>query len=98
MAWRPQCYECGPEAPITRPLYAKHSLLENGDLGLARANYESHPRRPTDTRSCSAVSTIRRQLSGRNVMGPRSGNVSADTTPAAEHPRRRHRLVPSLAT
>src|SRR5215472_1064553 len=56
VARRAKCYECGQDAPITRPLYAKQSLLENGDLWLAIATYEAHPRRPTDTRSCSAVS------------------------------------------
>jgi len=35
MAWRAKCYECGQDAPITRPLYGKQSLLEDGDLGLA---------------------------------------------------------------
>ena len=57
MAWRTRCYECGQEVPITRPLYGKQSVLAEGDLGHAIATYEAHPRRPADTRSCSAVST-----------------------------------------
>src|SRR6266850_1915556 len=35
MAWRARCYECGQEVPITRPLYGKQSLFEEGDLGHA---------------------------------------------------------------
>ena len=49
-------HECGQEVPITRPLYGKQSLFADGDLGLALATYEAHPRRPTDAHSCSAVS------------------------------------------
>ena len=69
MAWRTKCDECGQDAPITRPHYAKQSLLENGDLGLAIATYEALPRRPTDSRSVlrrwhhgSAVSDAQRPL------------------------------------
>jgi hypothetical protein len=56
MPWRAKCYECGQEAPITRPVYETLSSYAEGDLGRATASYEAHPCRPTDTRPCSAVS------------------------------------------
>jgi len=77
MAWRAKCYECGQDAPLDR-FYAKQSLLENGDLGLAIATYEAHPRRPTDTRSCFAVSTTVPQYQMRNARS---------TTPGEDPPR-----------
>ena len=78
MAWRAKCYECGQDAPITQPLYPKQSLLEQGDLRLAIATYEAHPRRPTDTRSCSAVSTTVPQYQMRKAHS---------TTPGEDPPR-----------
>ena len=62
MPWRAKCYECGQEVPITRPLYGKQSLLAEGDLGLAIATYEAHPRK-TDGHPC----VLRRQHNGSAV-------------------------------
>jgi hypothetical protein len=84
MAWRAKCYECGQDAPITQPLYATQSLLENGDLGLATATYEVHPRRPTDTRSCSAVSTTVPQYQMRQARSTTPGD---DPPQVAQAPR-----------
>ena len=55
MPWRARCYECGQEAPITRPAYETLSSYAESDLGRASASYEAHPRRPTDTRSCASA-------------------------------------------
>jgi len=52
--WRAKCYECGQEAPITVPVFETLASFAD-DLGHATATYEAHPRRPSDTRSCSAV-------------------------------------------
>ena len=89
MAWRAKCYECEQDAPITRPLYPKQSLLEQGDLRLAIATYEAHPRRPTDTRSCSAVSTTVPQYQMRKAHS---------TTPDEDPPRVAPRSSPLRRT
>jgi hypothetical protein len=88
MAWRAKCYECGQEVPITRPLYAKQSLLEDGDLGLAIATYEAHPRRPTDTRACSAVSTAVPQYQMRKAHSTTPGEDPPQVDPRSTPPRR----------
>ena len=88
MAWRAKCYECGQDAPITRPLYAKQSLLETGDLGLAIATYEAHPRRPTDTRSCSAVSTTVPQYQMRKAHSTTPGQDPPQVAPQSTPPRK----------
>ena len=81
MAWRAKCYECGQEAPITRPLYGKQSLLAEGDLGRASATYEAHPRRATDTRACSAVSTTVPQYQMRKAHSTTPGEDPAPVDP-----------------
>src|SRR5882724_8532604 len=81
MAWRARCYECGQDVPITRPLYGKQSLFEEGDLGHATATYEAHPRRPTDTRACSAVSKTVPQYQMRQAHS---------TTPGEDPPQVAH--------
>jgi hypothetical protein len=88
MAWRAKCYECGQEVPITRPLYAKQSLLEEGDLGLANATYEAHPRRPKDTRACSAVSTTVPQYQMRKAHSTTPGEDPPEVAPRSTPPRR----------
>jgi hypothetical protein len=88
MPWRAKCSECGQDAPITRPLYTKQSLLENGDLGLAIATYEAHPRRPTDTRSCSAVSTTVPQYQMRKAHSTTPGEDPPQVVPRSSSPRK----------
>jgi hypothetical protein len=88
MAWRAKCSECGQEAPITRPLYAKQSLFVDGDLGLAIASYEAHPRRPTDTRACSAVSTTVPQYQLRKAYSTTPGEDPPQVAPRSTPPRR----------
>jgi len=88
MAWRARCHECGQDAPITRPLYAKQSLLENGDLGLATATYEAHPRRPADTRGCAAVSTTVPQYQMRKAHSTTPGEDPPQVAPRSNQPRR----------
>src|SRR5262249_29025597 len=87
MAWRTKCYECGQDAPITRPLYEKQSLLENGDLGLAIATYEAHPRRPTDTRSRSSVSRTVPQYQMRKAHSTTPGADPPQVAPRSSPPR-----------
>jgi hypothetical protein len=89
MAWRAKCYECGQEVPITRPLYGKQSLLEDGDLGLAISTYEAHPRRPTDTRACSAVSTTVPQYQMRKALSTTPGEDLPQVAPRSTSPRRK---------
>jgi hypothetical protein len=89
MAWRAKYYECGQDVPITRPLYAKQSLLAEGDLGNAIATYEAHPRRPTDTRACSAVSTTVPQYQMRKAHSTTSGDDPPQVDPRSASPRRR---------
>ena len=74
MAWRAKCYECGQNVPITRPLYEKQSLFVDGDLGLAIATYEAHPRRPTDTRRRAASLTASNTRYARNDFDARVGH------------------------
>ena len=88
MAWRAKCYECGQDAPITQPLYPKQSLLEKGDLGLAIATYEAHPRRPADTRSCSAVSTTVPQYQMRKAHSTTPGEDPPRVVAQSSPPRR----------
>jgi hypothetical protein len=83
MPWPAKCYECGQEVPITRPLYGKQSLLEDGDLGLAISTYEAHPRRPTDTRACSAVSTTVPQYQMRKAHSTTPGEDPPQALEAA---------------
>lgn len=58
MPWRAKWYECGQEAGITRPRFETASSLLVGDLQTATAFYETHPRSPTDTRSCSGAGKV----------------------------------------
>jgi hypothetical protein len=88
MAWRAKCYECGQEVPITRPLYAKQSLLAEGDLGNAIATYEAHPRRPTDTHSCSAVSKTVPQYQMRKAHSTIPDEDPPQVAPRNTPPRR----------
>jgi hypothetical protein len=85
MAWRAKCYECGQDVPITRPLYEKQSLFADGDLGLAIATYEAHPRKPSDTRACSAVSKTVPQYQMRQAHS---------TTPGEDPPQVDPRGIP----
>jgi hypothetical protein len=55
MPWRAKCYECGQEAGITRPTFETLTSFAEGDLQKATGFYETHPRSPTDTRSCSGT-------------------------------------------
>jgi hypothetical protein len=89
MAWRAKCYECGQDVPITRPLYAKQSLLAEGDLGNAIATYEAHARRPTDTRACSAVSTMVPQYQMRKAHSTTPGEDAPQMAPRSTPPPRR---------
>ena len=88
MAWRARCYDCGQEAPITRPLYGKQSLFADGDLGLAIATYGAHPRKPTDTRSCSAVSKTVPQYQMRKAHSTTPGEDPPQVAPRSTPPRR----------
>ncbi len=88
MAWRARCYECGQEVPITRPLYEKQSLFASGDLGHATATYEAHPRRPADTRACSAVSTTVPQYQMRKAHSTTPGEDPPQVDPRSAPPRR----------
>jgi hypothetical protein len=88
MTWRARCYECGQEVTITRPLYDQQSLLEGGDLGLAIATYEAHPRRPTDIRSCAAVSKTVPQYQMRHAYSTTPGEDPPQVNPRGV-PRRR---------
>src|SRR4029450_1506201 len=88
MAWRAKCYECGQDVPITRPLYGKQSLLADGDLGRAIATYEAHPRRPTDTRSGSAVSTMVPQYQMRKAHSTTPGEDPPQVDPRSTPPRK----------
>ncbi len=40
MAWRAKCYECGQDAPITRPVFATLAAHAEGDLGRATASHD----------------------------------------------------------
>src|SRR5438093_13169770 len=91
MAWRARCYDCGQEAPITRPLYGKQSLFADGDLGLAIATYGAHPRKPTDTRSCSAVSKTVPQYQMRKAHSTTPGEDPPQVAPRSTPPRRTSR-------
>jgi hypothetical protein len=88
MPWRAKCYECGQEVSITRPLYEKQSLFSGGDLGHATATYEAHPRRPTDTRACSAVSTTVPQYQMRKAYSTTPGEDPPQVAPRRTSPRR----------
>ena len=88
MAWRATCYECGQEVPITRPLYEKQSLLGDGDLGHAISTYEAHPRRPTDTRACSAVCATVPQYQMRKAHSTTPGEDPLQVAPRSTSPRR----------
>ncbi len=88
MAWRATCYECGQEVPITRPLYAKQPFFAAGDLGLASATYEGHPRRPTDTRACSTVSTMVPQYQMRKAHSTTPGEDPPQVAPRSTPPRK----------
>src|SRR5882724_1639171 len=92
MAWRARCYECGQDVPITRPLYGKQSLFAEGDLGHATATYEAHPRRPTDTRACSAVSKTVPQYQMRQAHSTTPGEDPPQVAPEA--PRLEQGLFP----
>jgi len=59
MAWRAKCYECGQDAPITRPLYGKQSLLEDGDLGLVQPTRAIRARRLTPVRALPSAKRFR---------------------------------------
>jgi len=89
MAWRARCYECGQEVPITRPLYQKKSLFGDGDLGRATATYEAHPRRPTDTRPCSAVSKTVPQYQMRQAHSTTPGEDPPQVDPRSTPPRKK---------
>src|SRR5438132_10510451 len=39
MPWRAECYECGREAPITRPVFEPGASYAEGNLGRASASY-----------------------------------------------------------
>ena len=88
MPWRAKCYECGQEVPITRPLYPKQSLLVDGDLGHAIATYEAHPRRPKDTRACSAVSTTVPQYQMRKAHSITPAEDPPEVAPRSSPPRK----------
>src|SRR5262249_45263696 len=88
MAWGAKCYEGGQDAPITQPPYKKTSLLATSDLGLAIATYEAHPRRPTDTRSCSAVSTTVPQYQMRKARSTTPGDDPPRVVPRSSSPRK----------
>ena len=81
MPWRAKCYECGQEVPITRPLYGKQSLLVDGALGHAISTHEAHPRRPTDTRACAAVSTTVPQYQMRKAHSTTPGEDPPQVAP-----------------
>ena len=83
MPWRAKCYECGQEAPITRPLYGTQSLFVAGDLGHATATYEAHPRRLTDPRSCGSVSKTVPQYQMRHAHSTTPGEDPPQVVPRA---------------
>ena len=83
MPWRAKCYECGQDAPITRPLYGKQSLFAAGDLGHALATYETHPRRLTDTRSCGSVGKAVPQYQMRQAHSTTPGEDPPQVVPRA---------------
>src|SRR5262249_52572189 len=64
------------------------SLLENGDLGLAIATYEAHPRRPTDTRLCSAAGTTVPQYQMRKAYSTTPGEDPPRVAPRSSPPRK----------
>jgi hypothetical protein len=88
MPWRAECYECGREAPITRPVFETRASYAEGDLGRASASYEAHPRRPSDTRSCSAVSKSVPQYQMRKAHSTIPGEDPPQVDPRSASPRR----------
>jgi len=64
------------------------SLLAEGDLGNAIATYEAHPRRPTDTRACSAVSTMVPQYQLRKAHSTTPGEDPPQVAPRSTPPPR----------
>jgi hypothetical protein len=83
MPWRTKCYECGQEAPITVPVFVTLPSYAEGDLGHATATYETHPRRPTDPRSCASVSKTVPQYQMRQAYSTTPGKDPPQVAPQA---------------
>jgi len=83
MPWRAECYECGREAPISRPVFEAQAWYAEGDLGRATASYEAHPRRPTDVRSCASVGKIVPQYQMREAHSTTPGEDPPQLDPRA---------------
>lgn len=81
MPWRAKCYECGEEAGITRPRFETVSSLVVGDLQAATAFYETHPRSPTDTRSCSGAGKVIPKYQMREAYSTTPGEDPPDLDP-----------------
>jgi len=63
-------------------------MLAEGDLGHAIATYEAHPRRPADTRACSAVSTTVPQYQMRKAHSTTPGEDPPRVVAQSSPPRR----------
>jgi len=87
MAWRAKCYECGQDAPITRPVFATLAAHAEGDLGRATASYEAHPDRPPGPRPCSAVSKTVPQYHMRQAHSTTPGEDPPQVDPRSTTPR-----------